>query len=96
MIAGALISSVLGNELPGPGTRYVSQQLRFVKPVQPGEQIQVRLTAKEKTPRNKQYGEVRWDAQLTNQDDEVVAQYDVLTLVAKTWPMAEQDEAAQA
>ena len=38
------------------------------------------------TPRETdEYGEVRWDAVIRNQDDEIVAQYDVLTLVAKTW-----------
>ena len=28
-----------------------------------------------------------WDAQVTNQDADVVAQYDVLTMVAKQWPL---------
>jgi acyl dehydratase len=32
---GALISSMLGNELPGPGTIYVSQSLRFSRPWRP-------------------------------------------------------------
>lgn len=42
------------------------------------------LTAKQITPRETdEYGEVRWDAILTNQNDETVASYDVLTLVAK-------------
>jgi oxepin-CoA hydrolase/3-oxo-5,6-dehydrosuberyl-CoA semialdehyde dehydrogenase len=31
------------------------------------------------------YGEVRWDAEITNQDDAVVATYDVLTMVSKEW-----------
>ena len=45
------------------------------------------LTVKQITPRTTaDYGEVRWDAVVTNQDDEPVATYDVLTLVAKTWP----------
>ena len=34
------------------------------------------------------YGEVRWDADVTNQDGKSVATYDVLTLVAKQWPPA--------
>ena len=43
------------------------------------------LTAKQITPREDQeYGEVCWDAILHNQNDEIVATYDVLTLVAKT------------
>lgn len=44
----------------------------------------VTLTAKQLTPRlSADYGEVRWDAVVTNQDDSPVATYDVLTLVAK-------------
>ena len=51
------------------------------------------LTAKKITPRvTDEYGEVTWDAVLHNQKDEIVATYDVLTLVAKTWPMAETAE----
>ena len=43
----------------------------------------VRLACKQKTLRGDSgYGEVRWDAEITNQDDEIVAQYDVLTMVA--------------
>ena len=43
----------------------------------------VRLTCKHKTLRGDSgYGEVRWDAEVTKQDDEVVARYDVLTIVA--------------
>jgi len=44
----------------------------------------VTLTAKQITPRvDADYGEVRWDADVTNQGGESVARYDVLTLVAK-------------
>lgn len=56
--------------------------LRFMKPVQAGDSIKVRLTVRHKTPRNTAYGEVRWHATLTNQDDEMVAQYELLTMVA--------------
>ena len=60
------------------------EKLRFVTPVSPGDSIRVTLTAKRITPREtEEYGEVRWDAVLHNQNDEVVATYDVLTLVAK-------------
>jgi 3-hydroxybutyryl-CoA dehydratase len=34
-----LISSVLGNQLPGPGTIYLSQTIKFLKPVRPGDTI---------------------------------------------------------
>ncbi|MEM1351803.1 MAG: phenylacetic acid degradation bifunctional protein PaaZ [Pseudomonadota bacterium] len=56
--------------------------LRFMKPVEPGESIKVRLSVKHKTPRNEDYGEVRWHVTLTNQDDDMVAEYDLLTMNA--------------
>ena len=56
--------------------------LRFLKPVKPGDRIRVRLTCKEKSLRaGAGYGEVRWDALISNQDGETVASYDVLTMV---------------
>jgi oxepin-CoA hydrolase/3-oxo-5,6-dehydrosuberyl-CoA semialdehyde dehydrogenase len=70
---------------PGPVlANYGLEDLRFVTPVSPGDSIRVELTAKQITPRETdEYGEVRWDAVIRNQDDALVASYDVLTLVAK-------------
>ena len=70
---------------PGPVlANYGLENLRFITPVSPGDEIRVELTAKQITPRETdEYGEVRWDAVIRNQNDEVVAQYDVLTLVQK-------------
>ncbi|MFE7844036.1 phenylacetic acid degradation bifunctional protein PaaZ [Microbacterium sp. NPDC057407] len=70
---------------PGPVlANYGLENLRFVTPVSPGDEIRVVLTAKQITPRETdEYGEVRWDAVILNQNDEIVATYDVLTLVAK-------------
>ncbi|WP_018001685.1 phenylacetic acid degradation bifunctional protein PaaZ [Paracoccus sp. N5] len=77
---------------PNPGpvlANYGVDNLRFLTPVYFGDSLQVRLTCKEINPReNAQHGEVRWDCRVTNQRGEVVAQYDVLTMVAKTWPLA--------
>ncbi|UWR67670.1 phenylacetic acid degradation bifunctional protein PaaZ [Phaeobacter inhibens] len=56
--------------------------LRFMKPVSAGDSIKVRLTVKKKTPRNEDYGEVRWHVTLTNQDDEIAAEYELLTMNA--------------
>ncbi|PCJ09079.1 MAG: phenylacetic acid degradation bifunctional protein PaaZ [Rhodobacteraceae bacterium] len=56
--------------------------LRFMKPVSAGDSIKVRLTVKKKTPRNEDYGEVRWHVTLTNQDGEQVAEYELLTMNA--------------
>ena len=72
---------------------YGVDNLRFLTPVYFGDTLQVRLTAKKISPREGTvYGEVRWECQVTNQDDDVVAQYDVLTMVAKTWPLPEGAE----
>jgi oxepin-CoA hydrolase/3-oxo-5,6-dehydrosuberyl-CoA semialdehyde dehydrogenase len=62
---------------------YGVDDLRFAQPVNYGDALKVRLTCKQKTLRaGTGYGEVRWDTEVTNQDDEIVAQYDVLTMVA--------------
>ena len=75
---------------PGPVlANYGLDSLRFVKPVGLGDSIQVRLTCKRKIDRNKKdlngqgQGVVAWDVEVTNQDKELVASYDILTLVAK-------------
>jgi oxepin-CoA hydrolase/3-oxo-5,6-dehydrosuberyl-CoA semialdehyde dehydrogenase len=66
---------VLGN--------YGIDQLRFVKPVKPKDRIKVRLTCAEKSLRaDKGWGEVGWDTEITNQNDETVASYTVLTMVS--------------
>jgi oxepin-CoA hydrolase/3-oxo-5,6-dehydrosuberyl-CoA semialdehyde dehydrogenase len=66
---------VLGN--------YGLDNLRFVKPVKPGDRIRVRLTCKEKSLRaDKGWGEVTWDTEIRNQDGETVAAYHVLTMVS--------------
>jgi oxepin-CoA hydrolase/3-oxo-5,6-dehydrosuberyl-CoA semialdehyde dehydrogenase len=66
---------VLGN--------YGIDQLRFVKPVKPKDRIKVRLTCAEKSLHaDKGWGEVGWDTEITNQNDETVASYTVLTMVS--------------
>lgn len=78
--AGLFVEPAPGPVLANTGL----DNLRFVTPVSPGDSLRVTLTAKQITPRETDpYGEVRWDAVLTNQDDEIVAQYDLLTYVAK-------------
>ncbi len=62
---------------------YGIDDLRFIQPLNYGDVMKVRLTCKQKTLRGDSgYGEVRWDSEVTNQDGEIVAQYDVLTMVA--------------
>jgi oxepin-CoA hydrolase/3-oxo-5,6-dehydrosuberyl-CoA semialdehyde dehydrogenase len=77
---------------PAPGpvlANYGLDTLRFVKPVAIGDTIQARLTAKRKIDRNRKdekgvgQGVVAWDVEVTNQHGELVASYDILTLVSK-------------
>ena len=72
---------------PAPGpvlANYGLENLRFITPVPAGDSIRVTLTAKKITPRvTDEYGEVAWDAVINNQNGEIVATYDVLTLVEK-------------
>ncbi|MEO1540436.1 MAG: phenylacetic acid degradation bifunctional protein PaaZ [Pseudomonadota bacterium] len=56
--------------------------LSFQKPVSPGDALRAQLTVKRKTRRVQDYGEVAWDVRLTNQNDEQVARYELLTMVA--------------
>lgn len=53
MWGGALISTVLGTELPGPGTIYLDQNLKFLKPISVGDTVTVTVTAKEKMPEHR-------------------------------------------
>jgi oxepin-CoA hydrolase / 3-oxo-5,6-dehydrosuberyl-CoA semialdehyde dehydrogenase len=69
---------------PGPVlANYGVDNLRFLTPVYPGDELTVTLTCKQISPREGEYGEVRWDADVTKQDGSSVAKYDVLTMVAK-------------
>lgn len=44
MLGASLISAVLGNQLPGQGSVYLSQTLQFVAPVFPGDTVTARVT----------------------------------------------------
>ena len=82
--AGLFVSPAKGPVL----ANYGLDTLRFIKPVGIGDTIQARLTCKRKTdkPAKKDQapqGVVAWDVQVTNQLGELVASYDILTLVLK-------------
>ncbi|MFP4137357.1 MAG: phenylacetic acid degradation bifunctional protein PaaZ [Halomonas sp.] len=68
---------------------YGIDTLRFIAPVVAGDTIRARLTCKRKidqgrtSPEGHPQGVVVWDVAVTNQHDELVASYDILTLVAK-------------
>ena len=76
--AGLFVEPAEGPVLANTGL----DSLRFMKPVVAGDAIKVALTVKRKTTRNEEYGEVRWHVSLTNQDDELCATYELLTMNA--------------
>lgn len=69
MWGGALISSVLGTEFPGPGTIYLEQTLRFARPVHIGDTLTVVLTVAEK---DDEAGRVKLDCEAINQKGQQV------------------------
>ena len=69
MWGGALISSLLGNDLPGPGTVYQSQQFEFHNALELGDTIIITVNAKSK---NVADGSVIFDCRAVNQRDEII------------------------
>ncbi len=84
----SLAAGLFVDPAPGPVlANFGVDHLRFLTPVRFGSELTITLTAKQISPRDgADYGEVRWDADVTNADGESVARYDVLTLVAKEVP----------
>ena len=69
MWGGALISTVLGTQLPGPGAIYLGQSLRFRRPVAVGDTITVTVKVAEMDANKHR---VTLECQATNQHDEIV------------------------
>ena len=68
MLGAGYISAVLGMDLPGPGTIYIEQTLRFEAPVRFGDTVTTRVELVEKLPRRR----CRFATTCTNQDGTVV------------------------
>jgi acyl dehydratase len=68
MLTGALISAAIACRLPGPGTIYLGQQLKFTRPVKLGDTLTVKLEVLEKLPK----GRVRLATRVFNQNAEQV------------------------
>ncbi|MAQ00994.1 MAG: enoyl-CoA hydratase [Alteromonadaceae bacterium] len=68
MWGGALVSTVLGTQLPGPGTIYLKQDFTFRHPVSLGDNLTVTVTVVEK----REHHQVLLDCACINQDGEVV------------------------
>ena len=69
LLSGGLISSVLGTRLPGPGTIYLEQDLRFLKPVEIDDTITAVLTVREKDPKD---ADIVLDCRCENQRGDLV------------------------
>ncbi len=80
MIAAGLISATLANDLPGPGTIYLSQTLQFKAPVYPGDTITTTVEVKSARP-DKPI--VTLVTTCKNQDEVVVMEGEAVVLVSK-------------
>lgn len=69
MWSATLISTVLGTMLPGPGTIYLSQSLRFLHPIGVGDTVSVSVEVVELHPENHR---VKLDCRVVNQKKEMV------------------------
>ena len=69
MLSAGFISTVLGTQLPGPGTIYMGQELRFTKPVFFGDTITATFTVAELIPEKNR---AILDTVCTNQNGDVV------------------------
>jgi acyl dehydratase len=79
MLTSGLISACLGTRLPGPGTIYLSQTLKFRKPVFIGD----RVTATVEVLALEDKGRVRLSTVCTNQDGDVVVEGEAVVLAPK-------------
>lgn len=92
MWTAALVSAVLGTRLPGPGTVYLGQDLRFRKPVALGDTVTVTVTVQEKRPEKRI---VLLDTRGTNQRGEEVLSGTATVIAperAIAWPRTELPE----
>lgn len=79
MLSGALISAAIATTLPGPGTIYLGQNLRFTRPVKIGDQLTVELEVLEKLPKNR----ARIGTRVLNQNGEAVVEGEAEVLAPK-------------
>lgn len=77
MLSGAVISAALAMEMPGPGTIYLGQSLKFRRPVTLGDTITVTLTVSEKNDKRRF---VTLDCSVKNQEDDVVVTGEALVM----------------
>jgi 3-hydroxybutyryl-CoA dehydratase len=80
MLSAGFISAVLGMRLPGPGSIYLSQTLRFTKPVRIGDTVRARVEVVEVIAAKRR---VRLATTCRNQNDEVVVEGEAVVMMEK-------------
>ncbi|MBX6363182.1 MAG: MaoC family dehydratase [Gemmatimonadetes bacterium] len=83
MLTAGLVSAVLGTRLPGPGSIYLSQTLRFTRPVRLGDTVTARVEVLELVPAKRR---VRLATSCANQDGERVLEGEAVVLVPESSP----------
>jgi len=81
MLCGSLISTVLGMYLPGPGSIYIKQELKFMAPVYFGDTLTATCSVKEKI---EEKNRVILDCKVTNQNDVVVIRGEAIIMPPKS------------
>jgi acyl dehydratase len=81
MWTAGLVSAVIGTRLPGPGAIYLSQDLRFLKPVKTGDSISARVEVVEV---NREKNRVRLRTVCTNQRAEEVLTGEAVVMPSRT------------
>jgi phosphate acetyltransferase len=93
MLVSAFLSRVLGMNLPGPGTLWLSQSTKFLQPVYPDDEIEVRVTVRHKT------GAARTlllDTVITNQRGQTVVQGEAKVMMLQQPPTLPEIMSTQA
>lgn len=77
MWGGSMISTVLGTQLPGPGTIYLGQTFKFLRPVTIGDTVTARVVVREKDPSKKR---IKFDCFCLNQEGKqvIIGEADVI------------------
>ena len=78
MLSASFLSTVLAMKLPGPGTIYMAQSLRFLRPVRIGDTVTARVEAVELFPEKRR---VRLATTVSNQDGEAVIDGEATVMV---------------
>jgi acyl dehydratase len=81
MLTGSFVSSVIGTRLPGPGTIYLSQSFRFMRPVYIEDRVTARVEVAERVPERNR---LRLRTTCVNQDGELLLEGEAWVLPSPT------------